>query len=107
GGGQDLVQGADARADLARQLDDVGARQRVAMADRDRRAEGDDGARSIADGVAHHLGELARERTLALLHALARQDVILQYEVVRDRRGNDDEIRTVGAQRRADETRFR
>ena len=47
-------------------------------------AERHERARSIADGVAHHFGELARERPLPPLHALSREDVILEHEIVGD-----------------------
>ena len=76
----------------ARQLEDVAARLRVAVADRNRRAEGDERARAVADRVAHHFGQLARERPLPLLDALPREDVILEDEVVGDRRRDDHEI---------------
>ena len=69
-----------------RQLEHVAARLRVDVADRDRRAERDERARPVADRVAHHLGDLARERPLPLLDALLREDVILEHEVVGDRR---------------------
>ena len=58
----------------------------VAVASRNRRAERDERARPVADRVAHHLGELARERPLPLLDALPREDVILEHQVVGDRR---------------------
>ncbi len=61
----------------------------VDVADRNRRAERDERARPVADRVAHHLGELARERPLPLLHALLREDVILEHEVVGDGDRND------------------
>ena len=64
----------------------------VAVAGRDRRAEGDERARPVADGVAHHLGELARERPLPLLDALPREDVVLEHQVVGDRGRNDDQV---------------
>ena len=76
----------------ARQLEHVAARLRVAIADGNRRAEGDERARAVPDRVAHHLGELARERPLPLLHALPREDVILEHQVVGDRRRNDHQV---------------
>src|SRR2546428_12251920 len=77
------------------------------MADRNRRAERHEGARSVADRVAHHLGELARERPLPLLDALPREDMVFQHEIVRDGRRNDDEVRTLRGEGRADDARLR
>ena len=87
----------------ARQLEDVAARLRVAVARRNRRAERDERARPVADGVAHHLGQLARERPLALLDALPRQDVIFEHQVVGDRRRDDHQIGASRRQRRMDQ----
>ena len=95
--GSTLYERADARADEARQLEDVAARLGVAVAGGDRRAERDERARPVADGVAHHLGQLARERPLPLLHALPREDVILEHEVVGDGGRDDHEVRARSA----------
>ena len=84
--GSTLYSAADAGADQPRQLEHVAARLRVAVAGRNRRAEGDERARPVADGVPHHLGQLARERPLPLLDALPREDVIFEHQVVGDRR---------------------
>ena len=71
------------------------------------RPERDEHARPVAHGVAHHFGELARERALELLDALLGQDVILEHEVVGDGDGNDDEIRLVGGERGVDQAGLR
>ena len=96
---QHLVERADAGADQARQLENVAARVDVAIAGGDRRAEGDEGARAVADRVAHHLGDLAAERPLALLDALVREDVILEDQIVGDRDRDDHQVGTLGAER--------
>ena len=97
--GQHLDERANLRADQPGQLEDVAARFGHPMIHGDRRAEGHDGARAIADGVAHHFRELARERALPLLDALPREDVVLEHEVVGDGVRHDDEIGAVGGQR--------
>ncbi len=51
----------------------------------DRAAERHERAAAIAHGVAHQLGDLAAERFLPPLHALPRNDVILEHQVVRHR----------------------
>ena len=79
----------------ARQLEDVAARVRVAVAGRNRRAEGDERARPVADRVPDHLGQLARERPLPLLDALPRQDVIFEHQIVGNRRRNDHQVGAV------------
>ena len=94
-------------ADQTRQLQHVAARLRVAARRRNRRAERDEHARPVADRVAHHLGELAGERTLQLLDALPGQDVIFEHEVVRDADRNDDEAGLVGGQRRVNQPGLR
>ena len=75
------------------------ARLRVVFAGRNRRAERDERARTIADGVADHFGQLPREGPLRLLDALAREDVILEHQVVGDRRRHDDQVRAVRGER--------
>ena len=100
---QHLVEHADPVAHDPRELQHLGARVDVAVADGHRRAERDERARPVADRVAHHLGDLAAEGTLPFLQALVREDVVLEHEVVGDRHRHDDEVRTIRAERRVEE----
>ena len=73
----------------------------------DRRAERGERRATIADGVSHHFGDFPSERALPSLHALMREDVVLEHEVVGDRHRNDDEIGPVGAQCGVEQSGFR
>ena len=77
-GRQHLVKRADSRANLACQLEHLGARMHVNGRDADRRSERSERARPVADGVPDHLGEFARKRPLPLLDVLMREDVVLE-----------------------------
>ncbi len=70
------------RVSASTSLRDCGSQSPTGIGD----AERDEGARPVADGVAHHLGQLARERPLELLDALLGEDVILEHEIVGDAR---------------------
>ena len=95
----------------AREPDAPARARRCAIAGRirhrHRRAEGDERARSVADRVAHHLGQLPRERPLLLLHPLPREDVILEHEVVGDRGRDDHQVAPLGRQRGMNQPGFR
>ena len=82
--GSTLCSRADRVANQVRQRHDLAPRFRIASFEADRRAERDERARLVADRVPHHLGHLARERTLPPLLGLVRQDVIFEDHVVRD-----------------------
>ena len=77
------------------------------MLDGDRLAERDERARPVADRIAHHLGQLAAERPLRPLHALPRQHVILEDQVVGDGRRQDHQVRMLGLQRRVHQAGLR
>ncbi len=104
---QHFVERAGARPHHPRELEDVGARVDVAIAGGDRRAEGDERARSVAHGVAHHFGHLAAERALPPLHALVREDVILEHQIVGDGDGDDHQVRPLGFERGVEQAGFR
>ena len=59
----------------------------------DRRAEGDERTRLVADREAGHLGDLAAERALAAFHPLTREHVVLDDQVVGHGGRNDPDVR--------------
>ena len=69
--------------------------------------ERDEDARPVPDRVAHHLGELARERPLDFLGALLREDVIFEHEIVGDRHRHDHQVRHVSRERGVEQARLR
>jgi hypothetical protein len=77
---------------VVRQSEHVAARVRIERAGRDRRAEGDESPRSVADRVAHHLRQFAGERALTPLHLLRRQDEVFQHQIVGDGAWHEHEI---------------
>ena len=98
---------ADRRGRQPAQLHHVAPRLRVPSVEGNRPAERHERARSIADGVAHHLRELARERPLPPLHALSREDVILEHQIVGDGRRHDHQPGHLRRQRRVQQPGLR
>jgi len=101
---QHFVQLAYAQPNQLGQREHVRLRLRIDARHGNRRSERDEHARPIADGITHHLGQLACERPLLLLHALARQDVIFEHQIVRDADWKNDDVRVLGGQRRVNES---
>ncbi len=90
-----------------RKRHDVAARFRIVAGESDRCAKGDDRTRLVADGVADHLGDLARKRTLTSLGGLVRQHVVLENQVVGDGNRDDDGLGTARLHRRVQQTGLR
>ena len=79
----------------------------IVAVERNRRAEGHERARLIADGEAHHFRHFARERPLPPLRSLVREDVVLEHEIVGNGERNDRGVRALGLHRGVQEARFR
>ena len=102
-----LVEQADRLARPVREVEHVAPRRGVVVGRADRRAEGREGARPVPDRVAHHFGQLVRERPLAPLHSLPGEDAILEHEVVGNGHRQDDQVVHARLHRRVDEAGLR
>ena len=89
------------------QLHHVAPRLGLPAVEGNRPAKRDERARSVADGIPHHFRELSREGALPPLHALSREDVILEHQIVGDGRRHDHQAGRFRGQRRVQQAGLR